>query len=284
MASRKEQKEQARAARLAQEQAAAANAQRTRRLQIFGGVTAIAIIVIVVAIVISSGGTPAAVKPNTPEAKAAIKQVDTLLAGIPESGHTLGNPNAKITITEYGDLECSVCDELATPSSFINPENEAGTGIEDQLIDDYVKTGKAKLIYRSLETASGNNPDQNAWIQQQVAAEAAGLQGKEWYYLELMYNQQGPEGTNYVTETYLEGLAKEIKGLNFSKWMSDRKLASLVNEVNADNEQGTAVDQNSPNGVSTPTLVFSGPGGVSQPISGLPTSYSTYTSAIQSVQ
>ena len=47
MASRKEQKEQARAARIAQEQGAAAKAQRTRRLQIFGGVIAIAVIVIV---------------------------------------------------------------------------------------------------------------------------------------------------------------------------------------------------------------------------------------------
>ena len=63
MASRKEQKEQARAARIAQEQHAAAKAQRTRRLQIFGGVIAIAVIVIVVAIVVSSGGS------STPEGR-----------------------------------------------------------------------------------------------------------------------------------------------------------------------------------------------------------------------
>ena len=40
-----------------------------------------------------------------------------------------------------------------------------------------------------------------------------------------MYNEQGAEGTNYVTESYLQGLAKQIPGLNFKKWMSDRKLA-----------------------------------------------------------
>jgi protein-disulfide isomerase len=281
MASRKEQKEQARAARLEKEQAAAATQQRTRRIQIFGGAIAIAVIVIVVAIVISGGGG-SPTKPNSPEAKAAATHVDSVLAGIPESGNTLGNPKAKITITEYGDLECSVCDVLATPTSFTNPEHESGSGWEDQLISTYVRTGKAKLVYKSLETASGSNPDQNAFEVQQVAAYAAGLQGKAWYYIDLMYNQQGAEGSNYVTESYLDGLAKQIKGLNYKKWLSDRKLSSLKNQVSTEGQQGTAVD--SATGASTPTVVVSGPKGSAAPIVGLPQSgYSAYVSAINTV-
>jgi protein-disulfide isomerase len=280
MASRKEQKEQARNARLAQEQAAAATQQRTRRIQIFGGAIAIAVIVIVVAIVIStsSGGSG---KPTSSEAKTAAKHVDSVLAGIPESGNTLGNPKAKVTITEYGDLECSVCDVLATPTSFTNPEHESGSGWEDSLISTYVRTGKAKLVYKSLETASGSNPDQNAFEVQQVAAYAAGLQGKAWYYIDLMYNQQGAEGSNYVTESYLQGIAKQIPGLNFNKWMADRKLASLSQKVTTENQQGNAVDGGQG---STPTVVVSGPKGSASPIIGLPQSgYSAYTSAINTV-
>jgi protein-disulfide isomerase len=281
MASRKEQKEQARAARLASEQAAAANQQRTRRIQIFGGAIAIAVIVIVVAIVISSGGGSG--KPTSAEATTAAKHVDSVLAGIPESGNTLGNPKAKVTITEYGDLECSVCDVLATPTSFTNPEHESGSGWEDQLISNYVRTGKAKLVYKSLETASGSNPDQNAFAQQQVAAYAAGLQGKAWYYIELMYNQQGAEGSNYVTESYLDGLAKQIKGLNYKKWLSDRKLASLQQMLSTESQQGVNVD-GGPTKASTPTVVISGPKGGATPIIGLPQSgYSAYTSAISVV-
>ena len=281
MASRKEQKEQARAARIAQEQATAASRQRTRRIQIFGGAIAIAVIVIVVAVAISSGGG-GAVKPQSSAAKAAAKHVNSLLAGIPESKNTLGKPSAKVTITEYGDLECSVCDVLATPTSFTNPEHEDGSGWEDQLISDYVRTGKAKLVYKSLETASGENPDQSAWEQQQVAAYAAGLQGKAWYYIELMYNEQGAEGSNYVTESYLQGLAKQVPGLNFNKWMADRKLTSLKNELSLENQEGTAVD--SATGASTPTVVVSGPKGSASPIVGLPQSgYSAYVSAINSV-
>jgi protein-disulfide isomerase len=278
MASRKEQKEQARAERLAKEQELAAKAGRTRRFQIFGGVIVAAVIVIVVAIVVSSSGGGGAIKPESAAAKAAAKHVDSLLAGIPESGNTLGKPSAPITITEYGDLECSVCDVLATPASFTNPEGEAGSGWEDELISQYVRTGKAKLVFKSLETASGSNPDANAFEQQQVAAYAAGLQDKAWYYIELMYNEQGQEDTGYVTESYLEGLAKQIPGLKFTKWMSDRNLASLKNELSADNAEGSAVDGGEG---STPTVVIAGPGGKSQPIVGLPTSgYSAYQSAI----
>jgi protein-disulfide isomerase len=280
MASRKEQKEQARAARIAKEQATAANQQRTRRIQIFGGAIAIAVIVIVVVIVIStSGGGGTVIKPQSSAAKVAAKHVDTLLAGIPEAKNTLGNPSAKVTITEYGDLECSVCDVLATPTSFTNPEHEDGSGWEDQLISNYVRTGKAKLVYKSLETASGGNPNKNAWVQQQVAAYAAGLQGKGWYYIELMYNEQGAEDTGYVTESYLQGLAKQVPGLNFKKWMADRKLTSLQNELSLENQEGTEVD--SASGASTPTVVVSGPKGSASPIVGLPQSgYSAYVSAI----
>lgn len=280
MASRKEQKEQARQERLAQEQADAERAGRTRRMQLLGGVVAAAVIVVVAAIVISSGSSGTVVKPETAAAKVAVAHVDGLLTGIPESGTTLGKASAPITITEYGDLECSVCDVLATPSSFVNPENEAGSGWEDQLISQYVRTGKAKLVYKSLETASSENPDSNAFEQQQVAAYAAGLQGKAWYYIELMYNEQGQEGTNYVTEGYLEGLAKQVPGLNFKKWMSDRQLAAPKKQVNADNAAGSTLDGGQ---ASTPTVIIKGPAGTSQPLVGLPSSgYAAYQSAINS--
>jgi protein-disulfide isomerase len=280
MASRKEQKEAARQQRLAAQQQAASRAARTRRIQILGGAVAVAVVVVVVAIALSAGGGKA-VSINSPEAKAAQTHVNSLLAGIPQTGETLGKPSAPVTITEYGDLECSVCDVLATPTSFTNPESEQGSGWEDKLITDYVRTGKAKLVFKSLETASGLNPDKNAFMQQQVAAYAAGLQGKGWNYIELMYNEQGHEATNYVTESYLEGLARQIPGLNFSTWMADRKLASLRREIDAQNQQGITVS----NGGSTPTLVISGPKGVANPIIGLPQAgYSAYVKAINSVQ
>jgi protein-disulfide isomerase len=276
MASRKEQKEQARAARLAAQQDADAQAARTRRLQLIGGAVVIVVAIIVVVIAISSSSSPkGAPKANSAEARTAVNHVDQLLAGIPQSGNTLGKASAPVTVTEFGDLECSICDVFATPTSFVNPENETGTGMEDQLIDQDVRKGTVKLAFRSLETATQYS---STFDKQQVAAEAAGLQGKEWDYIELFYNEQGAEGTNYVSNSFLDQLAQQIPGLNYSKWLADRNLATLEQEVTND---GSAAEAAGATG--TPTLIVSGPDGTKALPSGLPSSFSEIQAAIDAV-
>jgi hypothetical protein len=147
MASRKEQKEQARAARLAQEQDAAAKAQRNRRLQIFGGASAIAVIVIVVAIVISSGGGGGpkgahnGLEQGTKQHQ-LVSSVDTLLNKIPQSGNTLGSPTAKVTLQYFGDLECPYC-QVFTLDVF------------PSFVAQQVRTGNVKVEYRAMCTSGG---------------------------------------------------------------------------------------------------------------------------------
>lgn len=261
MASRKDQKEQARAQRLEREQEIAAAAHRRRRLQIAGGVVLAAVIVVVVAIVVStSGSSPTAASPTTPADRAAVQRVKTLLAGIPEStGNVLGKSSAPVTVTEFGDLECSVCDEFDLSSGVTSPGGVAGTGILDALIKNDVATGKAKLVYRSLDTATANGVTPGMFTTQQAAANAAGLQSKGWFYVELFYNEQGAEGTPYVTMSYLEGLAKQVPGLNYAKWLHDLKSdASLRQQVTSDNTQGVQLDLGQ---ASTPTIWVKGPKG-----------------------
>ena len=193
MASRTKQKEEARARRLAEERAAAERAQRTQRMRLLGGVLAVAIVVIAVAVAISTSGGgngKPAPKPGSSASKAAVTAVTNLLSGIPQSGQTLGSPNAKVTITEYADLECPVCDAFALPASATTSDGTSGTGWFDQLVKQYVRTGKAKIVYRSLESATANGPNASMWPQQQAAIYAAGLQHKAWEYVELFYHEQ----------------------------------------------------------------------------------------------
>ena len=173
-----------------------------------------AILIVVVAIVVSSGGsTPTVVKPNSPAAKKAQSSVNTLLAGIPQQGNTLGSPSAKVTVTEYGDLVCPVCKTFAL-------------GAENQLIQNEVKSGKVKIVYKALETAS-QTANNSMFVPSQTAALAAGNQKKAWNYIELFYHEQGDETTSYVTDNYLGGLAKQMPGLNFNQWSSDRSRLDL---------------------------------------------------------
>ena len=249
MASRKEQKEQARAARIAQQEAAAANAQRTRRIQIFGGAIAIAVIVIVVAIVVSSGGSGGGLK-HGKQASAAYKQVNAELAGIPQSGTTLGKPSAKVTMLYFGDLQCPVCADFTTGN---------GGGGLPQFIQNYVRTGKVKLEYRSFCTATCNNfsNGQSLFNTQQTAAYAAGKQNLFWDYAELFYRQQGTEGSGYMTPTFLNKLAEQIPKLNLSKWQQARKDPSLLSQVTAENTTLAAKYKAS----GTPEVVMIGPKG-----------------------
>jgi protein-disulfide isomerase len=266
MASRKEQKEAARQRRLAEEKARAERARRDRRLRMTGGVVLGAVIIVVAAIAISSkgGGNATAPKPTSAAAKQSAATVNKLLAGIPQDGTTLGSPSAKVTVTEYGDLVCPICKEFAL-------------GSETQLISNDVRSGKVKLVYRALETAS-STANNAMFVPSQVAARAAGLQKLGWNYIELFYHEQGDETTSYVTTSYLDGLAGQVTGLDYAKWTSDRQSSTLSGLVSADEASAQASGFN-----STPTIVIKGPKSQAQPIVGNPTSYSALESVIKSV-
>ncbi|HTW12302.1 MAG TPA: thioredoxin domain-containing protein, partial [Solirubrobacteraceae bacterium] len=195
---------------------------------------------------------------NSPADKAAAKRVQSLLAGIPQStGNVLGKASAPVTVTEFGDLECSVCDEFDLPAGVTSPAGVPGTGILPTIIQQDVATGKVKLVYKSLETASADPANAKMWTTQQAAANAAGLQGKGWNYVELFYNEQGAEDTPYVTMSYLEGLAKQIPGLNYSKWLHDLNSDQAIrNQVASDNTEGAQLDLGK---ASTPTIWIQGP-------------------------
>ncbi len=231
-------------------------------MRMLGGVVVAAVAVVAVAIAISSGGTNASGLKKGHQANAAVTQVENLLAGIPQSGSVLGNPNAKVTMTYYGDLECPVCQDFTLNGGF--PE----------LVAKDVRAGKVKVDYRSFQTATR---DPQVFQTQQVAALAAGEQSRFWNYAELFYRQQGAEGSGYVNENYLTGLAKQIPGLNLSAWQSARNNSVLAGQVSADAQAGSAA------GVQgTPTLIFQGPKGKTQSPSAVP-SYSQLQQAISQV-
>ncbi|HLI59374.1 MAG TPA: thioredoxin domain-containing protein [Solirubrobacteraceae bacterium] len=244
MASRKEQKEAARQRRLAEEQAAQARAQRTRRMQMLGGVLVAVIVAVVVVVIVSTSGgtTTASVGLHSAKAKSTAAKVNSELSGIPQHGEVLGNPKAKVTMVEYGDLQCPVCKDFA-----LGPEN--------QLIENQVKSGTVKIDYKSFPTASRELSDwQQIFPLQQDAAYAAGAQGKAWNYILLFYHEQGKEGTPYVNASYLTGLAKQIPGLDMKKWSTDRFNPKYTGQVQSEIKSATAL-----NIQGTPGVMFTGP-------------------------
>ena len=240
MANRAEQKAAARAAREARQQSLSAAQARRRRMIWLGGLTVTVVAVLVVVVVASSGGggpTPAA-------KKSALATVDSLIHGIPQSGNTLGKPGAPVTITEYADIVCSVCDDFALSS-------------ESQLIQSEVRPGHVKLVFRGFETASGA-ANAGEYADTQVAIRSAGMQHRAWYYILLAFEEQPPneESVAYITSGYLQDLAKQVPGLNLINWQAGMNNSTLIDDVTTDAQDGHA------SGVKgTPAIIISGPGG-----------------------
>jgi protein-disulfide isomerase len=214
---RKQRREQARAKRRELEQAHASSALRRTRLVQLGILGVIVVAIIVGILVATGGGSKTGIRP-VKERSALVNEVSSLVGGIPENGNTLGSPTAPVTLQYFGDLQCPGCHAFTL-------------GALKPLIENYARTGKLKIEYRSLETAT-REPE--TFRSQQSAALAAGKQQKAWYYIELFYHQQGQEGTGYVTESFLQGIAQQVPGLNISKWASDRSNPEFANSLTSD--------------------------------------------------
>jgi protein-disulfide isomerase len=242
---RKQRREQAREQRRALEQAEASQAAQRKRLIQLGGVAAVVVVIIAIILVATGSGSKKAVAPKSPEANQAVAAVTSLLQGIPQSGNTLGNPKAKVTLQYFGDLECPICREFTL-------------GALPGVIEKYVRTGEVKIEYRSLQTAT-REPE--TFQTQQIAALAAGKQKLMWHYVELFYHEQGEEGSGYVTESYLQGLASQVPGLNLSDWTAARNDPAFPNQITSD-----AQAANQAGFTGTPSFLIGKTGGPTEPI------------------
>ena len=178
---KRELREQRRAARREAERAEAARQARRRRARLLAIVTGLAAVVVVAAVAISSSSSSGGGAAPAPRAS-------SLFAGIPERNGVLGDPEAPLTVTEFVDLQCPIC-------------AEASSSTLPALVDDYVRTGKVKLEARTL---SFLGPDS---VEAARVAAAAERQGRLWPFLEAFYAGQGAENSGYVTDDFLRGVA-----------------------------------------------------------------------------
>lgn len=229
MSSRKEQKEEARAAREAKEQELAASAAKKRRLSIIGGVIGLALIAVLIAVVVSSST-------DTKSTSSDAAEVNERYAGIPQDGVVLGEPNAKATIVEFADLRCPYCADF-------------DAGSMPTIIEELVKTGKAKYIFRNLTMLDGASPSGKDSTNAARYAGAASLQNKMYEFIDLLYLNQGAENQDWATEETLMGIGEQIDGLNAQEAWDNRENPKVTELLAKAEEQATEL-----NVTGTPTL------------------------------
>ncbi len=119
------------------------------------------------------------------------RPVVTTPSDIPSSGTTLGSANAPVTIDVYGDFRCSACEQFTVTS-----------GTESQLVDNYVRTGKAKLVWHNyivIDHYDGSTASRDA----ANAALCAADQGKFWTMHDWLYGNQVGENASAFTQERL---------------------------------------------------------------------------------
>lgn len=118
------------------------------------------------------------------------------------SDHIRGNPNAKYTVIEYADFQCSFCSQFH--------------GVMNQLVGE----ADVKWVYRHFPLPSHELAQRAA-----EAAECAGDQEQFWEYSDGLFALQ----TNLTDETFFQ-LARKLRldGLSFGICLNTGKYSSIV--------------------------------------------------------
>ena len=124
----------------------------------------------------------------------------------------MGNPNAPITILEWGDYQCTFCYKFHQNTL-------------DIINEDFIKTGKVKIIFKDFPLNG---------LDSKLAAEAsycAQDQEKYWKYHDELYKNWEGERTGWITRESLTKFAEivEIDVEKFNKCLDDHKYENKVN-------------------------------------------------------
>jgi len=153
--------------------------------------------------------------------------------GTSPTNHTLGAGKKGVTLTEYGDYECPVCDTYYP--------------IVKQVVQKY--GDDITFQFRNLPLSQIH---QNAFASAR-AAEAAGLQGKFWQMHDALYENQNAWGQAKNAVDYFNAYAQQI-GLNVNQFKTDFASTKVNNLINADLNAFGKTGQSE----ATPTFFFNG--------------------------
>ncbi len=129
-----------------------------------------------------------------------------------KSEHVRGNPEAPVTLEEFGDFECPSCANLAT---FL-----------EQLIKEYHP--RVRLIFHNFPLAMHSYARDAA-----LAAEAAGLQGHFWEMHDMLFKQQAGWSGAAIAGVQFDSYAETL-GLDLNQFRRDLKSDKVRERIEAD--------------------------------------------------
>ena len=129
-----------------------------------------------------------------------------------ESVHIRGNPDAPVTLEEFGDFQCPPCGQFA--------------GFVEQLMKEY--DSRLRLIFRNFPLSAHEHAREAA-----LAAEAAGFQGKFWEMYDTLYREQAVWSKAPNARELFESYAGTI-GVNLDQFKKDVDSDKARERVDSD--------------------------------------------------
>ncbi len=163
-----------------------------------------------------------------------------IFGGITQDGAYLGPQDAETTITVFNDLQCAPCADYELNTI-------------DPLVEQYARTGEARMEFRHFSLAS------NDTTLAAIAAEAAGVQDRQWQYLDTFFRNQDAARLRGVDEQFLREVAEAVPELDTEQWADD--FASPTSQARVREDAGLAAQLEL---TAEPAVVVSGPAGQRQ--------------------
>ena len=148
---------------------------------------------------------------STAENSAAQKK--SMEAVVAKTRHFRGDPNAPVTMVEFGDFQCPFCGRFFAQT-------------EPQIDEKYIQSGKVRFGYFGFAFLG----QESNWAAE--AAECAADQNKFWEYYDLLYSSQSGENQGAFNKDNLKKFAENL-GLNmttFNKCLDSGKYTQLIQE------------------------------------------------------
>jgi protein-disulfide isomerase len=156
----------------------------------------------------------------------------------PANPRALGPAAAPVTIEIWSDFQCPACGFFAK-------------SIEPDLIDEFVRAGTVRLVYRDMAVLDGGDPAGESQ-QSATAARCAGDQGKFWQYHDYLFENQKGENKGDFRREVLDGIATAVS-LDLTAYRSCMDGDAPEQAIKAETAVGRAAGV-----VYTPTVAING--------------------------
>lgn len=207
---------------------------RPRLLLLGGAVVAALVVVAIVVVALGSGGSSSSPPSTTTSSSGGGTEAQSTFKGVPQLGDTLGDARAPATLTVFEDPQCPYC-------------RDWNIGTVPTVVQNYVRTGRLKVVYRGIEIIGANS------LVGLAAEYAAGRQNKLWNMAEALYERQGGENSGWITTAVVKDAGREI-GVNVTKLLQDMKSAAVAAQIAASERERRALGIN-----ATPTFAIQRP-------------------------